>query len=451
METISSSERDKTAEIDRCLSMIVPSASDESKFVGMLILPKLLDQNKPQDIERVFQGMNFKFIERLLRTNQTADAQIPDPVLKEIAVNVLSCFAHYDNLAIKQDMADRIPALSRLLIPHDTLSKDILDLLIHIAIKKEGLVRMLDPDVLKNVFHVLLNTDEQQEREKCTALIVSVYRHSSECLANQKIPSLYSATKYSLGTLISIMTDTLDQDQKQLKFEALHILSAVLPHMSTEMMQQVKKEQANKLDGWLDTCLHGLRQLLTSKLRDEQRDQAFTLIACLLRHFGHHWLFKSLQDTKLARRKKEKATTDHSPAHQQFAIAHFPALLIHLVSIETKVMLDDINDRLNRELNEEKTIVNKTRQARQEAMIPMYFEILEAALEYLSFHYESTGMDADMLLKLRNTLSDVMDVVMELLKFMQDTRDDLEQDMIAQACIRLVSIWMAEEGYEMPE
>lgn len=70
MESVTSSARDRSAEIDRCLSMIVPSASDEMKFVGMLILPKLLEQNNLQDIERVFKGMNFKFIERLLRTSE---------------------------------------------------------------------------------------------------------------------------------------------------------------------------------------------------------------------------------------------------------------------------------------------------------------------------------------------------------------------------------------------
>jgi hypothetical protein len=70
MENITSSTRDRTAEIDRCLSMIVPSASDESKFVGMLILPKLLEQDNIENIQRVFNGMNFKFIERLLRTSK---------------------------------------------------------------------------------------------------------------------------------------------------------------------------------------------------------------------------------------------------------------------------------------------------------------------------------------------------------------------------------------------
>ncbi|OBZ80271.1 hypothetical protein A0J61_11681, partial [Choanephora cucurbitarum] len=182
---------------------------------------------------------------------------------------------------------------------------------------------------------------------------------------------------------------------------------------------------------------------------DEQRDKVFTLVACLLRYFGNDWLFRSLQDTKSAKRKKEKATTEHGPAHEAFTMANFPALLVHLVSIEAKIMLDEINDRLTQEASEGKTIVS-SKQARQEAMIPMYFEILEASLEYLSFHCESDKMDPEMLLKLRTTLSDFMDVVIELLKLMQDTKGDLEDDLIAQACIRLVSLWMAEEGYEMP-
>lgn len=72
---VTSSTRDRDAEIDRCLSMIVPSASDESKFVGMLMLPKLLDQNNTETVERAFKGMNFVFIERLLRTSMRKKKQ----------------------------------------------------------------------------------------------------------------------------------------------------------------------------------------------------------------------------------------------------------------------------------------------------------------------------------------------------------------------------------------
>ncbi|KAG2229051.1 hypothetical protein INT48_002732 [Thamnidium elegans] len=459
MENVTSSTRDRSAEIDRCLSMIVPSASDESKFVGMLILPKLLEQDNIANIERVFKGMNFKFIERLLRTNHEIDAEVPDPMLKEIAVNILGCFAHYENLASEPAMVERIPGLSRLLTANDETDKtrEVLNILMCIAVKKEGLVKMLDPDVLKNIFSVLLETDKEEDRTLCTQLITTVYARSCQLLHENKIPSLSSSLKYSLSTLISILSNTLNNDQKMLKFEALNILSSVLPDVPAEIIKQFKVDSEKKLDQWLDNLLGGLRQILSSKLHDSQRDRAILLTACLLRYFGNDWLFKSLQDTKSTKRKKEKASSDNAnhPTNQLFAIANFPALLIHLVAIEAKIMIDDINDRVIREHNEDKKIINVAKNLRQETMVPVYFEILEAAMEYLATNYtqdKESGMDPEMLLKIRTTLSDMMDVVMELLKFMQGTTDkpeDLDDDMIAQACIRIVSIWMAEEGFEI--
>ncbi|KAI9273210.1 Neurochondrin-domain-containing protein [Helicostylum pulchrum] len=397
MENVTSSKRDRSAEIDRCLSMIVPSASDESKFI-------ILDHE--------------------------IDAEVPDPMLKEIAVNILGCFAHYESLASEPAMVERIPGLSRLLTANDETDKtrEVLNILMCIAVKKEGLVKMLDPDVLKNIFSVLLETEKEEDRTLCTQLITTVYTRSCQLLHENKIPSLSSSLKYSLSTLISILSDTLNNDQKMLKFEALNILSSVLPDVPAEA------DSEKKLDQWLDNLLGGLRQILSSKL-------PILLIACLLRYFGNDWLFKSLQDTKSTKRKKEKASSDNAshPTNQLFAIANFPALLIHLVAIEAKIMIDNINDRVIREHNEEKKIINVAKNLRQETMVPVYFEILEAAMEYLATNYtqdKESGMDPEMLLKIRTTLSDMMDVVMELLKFMQGTTDkpeDLDDDMIAQA------------------
>lgn len=162
---------------------------------------------------------------------------MPDPVLKEIAVNVLACFARFDNLATEQHMVDRIPALSRLLTPNDEsdITHEVLQIMLHVAVKKEGLVKMLDPDVLKNVLHVLLESTKEEERDMCTQLITSVYTRACQLLHSDKIPSLHSALKYSLSTLIAILSNTLDNDQKMLKFEALTILSAVLPDIPAEV------------------------------------------------------------------------------------------------------------------------------------------------------------------------------------------------------------------------
>ncbi|CAO3699473.1 unnamed protein product [Rhizopus stolonifer] len=433
---VTSSTRDRNAEIDRCLSMIVPSASDESKFVGMLMLPKLLDHNDAELVERAFKGMNFLFIERLLRTNHKVDAEVPDQLLKEIAVNILACFSRYDTLTNDKNMVERIPGLSRLLSADNELTTEILQILLCVSTEKQGL----------NVLEVVIESKETEARQLASQLIVSVYTRSARISA----PSINQALSYSLSTtLFPILCKTIDHDQKLIKFEALTLLSSILPEVPAE-----KLKDESKLPAWLDQLLAGLRQILTSKINDKQRDEAILLIGFSLRCFGNQWLFSSLAHTKSAKRRKEKAPVDDKKTAEAYQRANFPALLIHLISIEAKIMLDDISEHTLREHNEEKKIVNKTRHARQERMLPEYFDILENAMEYLATQEDSTEMDPEMLLKIRTTLSDVMDVVMELLRFKQgmvDRPEDLDKDIIAQACIRIVSIWMAEEGYEIGE
>jgi hypothetical protein len=175
----------------------------------------------------------------LYTLDHAVDAEVPDPVLKEIAVNILACFAHYESLASQPNMVDRIPGLSRLLTPNDSTenTKEVLNILLWIAVNKQGLVKTLDPDVLKNIFAVLLQSDQEQERTLCTQLIISIYSRSCQLLHSQeKIPSLASSLKYSLNTLISILSNTLNNDQKHLKFEALNILTTVLPDIPSEVI-----------------------------------------------------------------------------------------------------------------------------------------------------------------------------------------------------------------------
>ncbi|KAG0175718.1 hypothetical protein DFQ30_000047 [Apophysomyces sp. BC1015] len=452
---VSSSEQDLEAQIDRCLELIAPSASDESKFVGMMLLPRLLKQDDVASIQRVFDGMNFKFIERLLRSSEQPNAEVPESVLQEIGVSILACFAHYEDMATRKQMTDRIPALSTILSANDKtdVTKESLNILLCVAITKEGLVRMLDPDVLKNVFEVLTESQSKNERELCIQVLKSVYGRACHQLHSESIPSLASALKYSLRTIMNICSKIFNTDQDKLKFIALDILSQILPDVPSEIMQKFKFE-VEKLSGqWLESMRSGLRQVFSSKLGDDVRDRAMLVTSCLLRYFGTDWLFSSLQNTKQSRKRKEKQPS--SRTGEIHADAHFPALLIHLVAVETRVIIDDINDHLHEVYEGRKVdIVDEEKKLRQETILPVLFEILESAIHYLSTHYsekEESGMDPEMLLKIRTALTDTMDVVMELLQFMQTTHNDdqLEDSMVAQASMRIIALWLAEEGYEL--
>ncbi|KAI8390961.1 Neurochondrin-domain-containing protein [Radiomyces spectabilis] len=456
MTSIGSSKADRFAEIDRCLAMISPSSSDESKFVGMLILPKLLQQNDAAAIQHVFDGMNFTFIERLLRTAPDENAEVPDSVMKEIAVNILGCFARYENLVTSKPMTERIPTLSTVLTPNDPtdVTEETLHIMLCMAVTKESMVKILDPDVLKNIFEVFAQTQKAKERSLCVQLVTSVYARACHQLHEKPIPSLTSAVKYSLKTTLSILSQIFKNDQDMLKFETLHMLSQLLPLVPSTVMDKVKHDAEKSYGRWLEHLRVGLRQLLSSRLRDSDRDEAMVVTACMLRYFGPDWLFSSLEQTKACKRKKEKQSEDKKVL-EAYADANFPSLLVHLSAVETRVMLDDINDRLRSLHNLNAVVHDEEKERRQEIMIPVHYEILEACIQYLSMHFDNdsnSGTDPEVLLKIRKTLSDTLEIVMELLRFIQDTTDndeELENNTIAQASMRIVAVWLAEEGFEL--
>ncbi|CAO3593104.1 unnamed protein product [Absidia cylindrospora] len=489
-DTVSSSNNDRQAEIDRCLGLIAPSASDELKFVGMLLLPRLLNQDDHPSIQHVFDHMNFKFIERLLRTNHEVGGEVPDHILKEIAVNILACFAHYDTMAPTQHMIYRIPALSTVLTPNDStdITQEVLHILLSVSTTKEGLVRMLDPDVLKNIFEVFAGTQSKDERNLCSQLLTLTYTRSFQLLESKPIPSLTSALKYSLQTsTFPIAASLFNHTQDTLKMDALDILYHILVGGSSEWMQSLKydwtgsntttktKQQqtttSTPMDKFLENMRMGLRQVLGSKLGDRVRDQALVVLASLVRYFGAEWFFSWLNQTKMAKQQQQgkgkgkmttTTATSNNTSSEFYLNANFPVLVIHLVSVESRVMLDAVQDQWiamhggdGGDGSGRIVEVDEEKETRHTMMVPVYFEILESAIEYLAAQYDEdrdTGMDAEVLLKIRKALTEVMDVVMEMLKFMQDTADneqELENNMIAQASMRIIALWLAEEGFEM--
>ncbi|KAI9319301.1 Neurochondrin-domain-containing protein [Dichotomocladium elegans] len=332
-------------------------------------------------------------------------------------------------------------------------NKEALHVMLCVSVSKEGLVRMLDRDVLKNVFEFVAATNSKQERQLGMQLVLNAFSRACHMLHEKPVPSLASALKYALPVLLTALSKLLSRDQSSLKFDALETLSGVLPDIPDEVMRKFKVENAAQVNTWLQDLRSGLRQLLSNKLVDKQRDEAMVVAACLLRHFGPDWLFSSLKKTKSSKRKSEKKPISE-PSTQEEIDTKFPVLFIHLVAVEARVILDDIHDRYLKLHNREVVAVNPEKEQRQETMLPIFYEILESVIQYLSSNYHEdreTGIDSEILLKIRTTLTDTLNIVMEFLRFIQDTSTDeeLEKDMIAQASMRIVALYLAEEGYEL--
>ena len=58
-------------EIIQCLNLLSPDSSDDAKFVALMLLPRLLQQDQ-KTVKLVFEAMDFNFLERLMRTSKVS-------------------------------------------------------------------------------------------------------------------------------------------------------------------------------------------------------------------------------------------------------------------------------------------------------------------------------------------------------------------------------------------
>ncbi|KAL1924071.1 uncharacterized protein VTP21DRAFT_7106 [Calcarisporiella thermophila] len=418
------------SEIERCLALLRPGTSDESKFVALLLLPRLLNQENPESVRRVFNGMNFKFLERLMKTKAKPEQEIPESTFRSIAVSILYCFSMVDELAQTEELTERIPTLSKLIEPNDAteVTEDILRIYIRLSAGEKGLEKILEKDILLRIISILDMSKSEVEKE----LALRLLEHISIGLVSREHPKL----SFFFEAVLPALSATFKSQHDKLKIDLLEWFGRVFEHIPPQAFTAVPAGS-----DWPSNLKEGLRQLLTTKLPSPTRDTALCLTASLLRHLSPRWLFVDLaQPTP---RQSEKMRLDKAVEREN--AEKFAALVIHLACVEIRLFLDEEGELRSKS--------KSTEGPREKARVLVScYEILENALTYLGVvadREETLGYE--MLLKIQGNLVETFRAIMEFLADMRDLYGDqgvpqLANDPLISASIRILSAWLSEDA-----
>lgn len=449
-------KENRAAEIDQCLKLLSASASDESKFTALLILPRLLDANDENTIQHVFSKMNFKFLERLMKSKPTAE--VPETVMQEIAVNILSFFSTIDSLKSSEDLIARIPTLSTLIKPSDPndITKEVLMMIMRLQESELAISATLSSTVLSRILSLLGIDATSEEQELAKHLCVLAYGNAFTKIEQQIPQMLRTAVLESLKfTLLPTLSSTIRVKQDVSKFIAVDILHRILNECPTEITKELYSTEQQRVNIWCENIRSGLRQILTSKTVSDRRDQAFSLIATLLRHIGPNWLFCTLgktaavaHETPKQLEKQPAGAAQNKPVVKEESEidARFPALLIQLASLEARLILDELGGEPD--TGARKTLQEAPSSDRSIAMLPMFYQIIESGIHYLtSEDLDLQGTDIDLIFKIRNILRELFKAIIDYLNDIQSkqTVHEVFEDIIALASVRLLAIWTEED------
>ncbi|CAG8512161.1 7005_t:CDS:2 [Ambispora gerdemannii] len=417
-------------EIEKCLELLGPSTSDEEKFVALMLLPRLLQQD-PNNVKVVFEAMDFKFLERLLRTKSSTTSEVSETTLKAIAVQIIYCFCGLDELLSKKQLFTRIPSLANSITPNDNneMTKDILKIFMRLSSVQDALIRMTETKTLSKI--LLCVTSSQDEEVKNLGLLV--IRHIAHgiltILAKEEKFQNTISLEDTLSPILFGLSSSFRINQIQLKFDILETLTEIFSNFPEQGNINFKPQQSTI---WLQNMRFGLREILSSRIGPQQRDMALSLIHHLLFHFGAEWLFAS-------------------PGKPESKDTKFGALVVQLACVEIRLILD--------ELAEQQSKNNIDINSRHEQTLPACYFILEKTIEYLSQISEgddeesamatfASNFDPDLLLRLRSTMTETFRIILEYLIDVKNGLVSIEQaahDSTILASIRVLSAWLSEE------
>ncbi|KAJ1881252.1 hypothetical protein H4R99_001583 [Coemansia sp. RSA 1722] len=266
-------------QIDQCAQLLSSQSTDDEKLAGLLLLPRIIDAQDGDSLALVFESMDSRFLERLLRTGikQHLKNQDDSPMLG-IAAYVIDVFASHQKIAQHPRMLDRIPTLYRaasLGIPG--VSAEAMQALGKILALDAGAQRILDRSELF--------VDAVSETELRNMDVAGfVLKRCSEFIHLHDDISIYA---HGWGCLVGKFSSMFDAARDMVKFELMSVLASCL--------EPLDSDDAAGIDA-VDSCLRvvsaissGCAWILSQKSEPTKyTDQALVLYSHLARLWPSH-------------------------------------------------------------------------------------------------------------------------------------------------------------------
>uniref|UniRef100_K3WK99 Neurochondrin n=1 Tax=Globisporangium ultimum (strain ATCC 200006 / CBS 805.95 / DAOM BR144) TaxID=431595 RepID=K3WK99_GLOUD len=454
--------------IQQCLDTL-KGKRDEHKFAGLLMVTKLnnLPWERLQQVrQQVVTTVGVKFFLRLLHTKGAeGDALSP---FQTLGLNLIASFC--TDTTVAEQFADE--NLVRFLLDQLEATPQLAQ---HV---QEDCVRTLN-GIVDTAKGTQLFLNESIPTRVCDAIKTLTAAATDDSNAGEETKT---ADKPALTetTAIEALWSLVEKLSRSSEFWNM-ISSDSLAFLSTSLANTIGKVALSVLAVWnnylalvddkslsfalqtteLDVLRVGVYQFLRAKWPHQERDECLKFIYRLMKHTGTSWM-----------------VAEETPSHSQqqdVSRGRFMLFVLKLVSIEIKLMLDDVELTLvQMEDKKLEQVEESERQAREIQrvlhVLPVCYGIVEMIIDALVASVENEDDDDEsgntsmlpyeILLEMKQSFGQAFAVILEFLtlareymkthryrELLERSEDSVYQlDAVVYASVRVVSAWIAEDS-----
>ncbi|KAK8349009.1 hypothetical protein V6Z12_A06G115800 [Gossypium hirsutum] len=426
MELQQEEEQSQSVSLQDCLKLL-KGEQDEQRLAGLLLVTKSCKSDDLVSLRAIYDAVGPHFLDRLLRTGvvSSGSGENRDAYL-QLSVSVLSAFCRVSEIASSKEMVSKVPMIFEVMSMKSGMPvlEECYEFLYLVSTASEdGLTAVYESGGIKLLAHqieVIICELAAGSRlmELATKLVQLMLKKLSQGIVENDHLSELSVIVTKIARQFALL-------QNALKFEALHLLSAIFSSEYSTLLHDALRVIQN--ENWSNHMRDGVATILQNRVAPAEKFEALILAESMVSIKGEGWLIGQINLPNVQ---------DPTPADR--------CLLLVLESsrVEVAVLLNELAyskyEASKSSSSTAETIISKQQK------VTVVFSLVEKIIKLISNIGETEGhvLDENTFIKAINGLNETIGVVLEYLQDAKEHGQKVGNDLLAS--VRLVGSYLAE-------
>ncbi|XP_052210209.1 uncharacterized protein LOC127813325 isoform X2 [Diospyros lotus] len=411
--------------LEDCLKLL-KGESDEQRLAGLLLVTKFCSRDDHASIRRVYDALGIRFIDRLLRTGMGKGSVGMSggdncDAYRQLSVTVVAAFCRVPEIASSEDMVSKIPLIVEIMSKElcSPVTEQCFEFLFLVSnAHNDGISRLYESGGIPVIASQMSTLPDGSTSVEFAMRLVQLM------ISKLSLDTINSEYSSELALMVTSIAKQFAVLHNALKFEALHLLAAILSSQYSGPLLDVLRSMQDNM--WSTFVRVGVVAILQNRVAPAEKLQALVLAEFAISIVGEGWLIgqMTLSDTE-------------NPIPEDRCIL----LVLETSRVEVAVLLNDLAylkyEAPSSSSNSE-SILLKQRD------IAVAFSLVERIIKLISNIEgdEGTVISESTFTKVISGLNETIGVVLEYLQDAKDHGQTRGDDLLAS--VRVVGSYLAE-------
>lgn len=426
MELESQQHVEQSVPLQECLKLL-KGERDEQRLAGLLLVTKFCKSDDIASLGVIYDAVGPHFLDRLLKTGlgkgvvSSGSGENRDAYL-QLSITVLSAFSRVSEIASSKEMVSTIPMIIEVLSKETSLPvmEECYEFLYLVSAASDvGLTALYESGGMKLLAHQISTLpDGSHLMELAMKLVQLMVRNLYQSIIENDHLSELSIIVATIARQFALL-------QNALKFDALHLLSAIFSSEYSTSLHDALRVIPNA--NWSNHIRDGVAAILQNRVAPAEKFEALILAESMISIMGEDWLIGQINLPNV-----------------QYPIPADRCLLLVLESsrVEVAVLLNELAYS-KYEASKSSSSIDETIISKQQK-VTIVFSLVEKIIKLISSIGETKGhlINESTFTKLIKGLDETIGVVLEYLQDAKEHGQKRGNDLLAS--VRLVGSYLAE-------